>query len=116
MNSHIKHHRVYFAECKDFIKIGSTKHPVRVRLSSIQTGCPFVIKGLGWIECDCPRKTNRPRAKCSREEQIQSMFQHLRVKWLDPRCEWFHASKELRAYIEKESEPYVPYPIYAPKI
>ena len=108
----IKHHRVYFVKCKDFIKIGSTTMPVRNRLSILQTGCPFIIEGLGTIECDCPRKMANPRGDCSREIEIQSIFQSLRVEWLHEKCEWFHISEELCAYIEKEAEPYEKYKVY----
>lgn len=108
----IKHHRVYFVECKGFIKIGSTTSPVRVRLSTLQTGNPFVIKGLATIECDCPRKTNSPKAKCTTESNIQWLFQREKVKGLPSRAEWYHGTDRLRAYIEKHAEPYEKYKIY----
>jgi len=106
-----KHHRVYFVECQDYIKIGSTLQTVRQRLGYMQSGNPFLIEGLGKIECDCPRKTNRKGAKCEKEAEIQSMFEHLKVE--RRRSEWFHASEELRAYIHKNAEPYEPNPEYA---
>ena len=81
MNSHLKHHRVYFVECKGLIKIGSTISTVKQRIAYMQSGNPFIIKGLGTIECDCSRKRNRPGAKCSREDEIQSMFKSQKVKW-----------------------------------
>lgn len=108
----IKHHRVYFVECKGFIKIGSTTLPTRERLSSLQTGNPFVIKGLGTIECDCPRKTKSPRGKCDTESNIQGLFQSQKVKRLHPKAEWYHATDRLRAYIEKHAERYEKYKVY----
>ena len=99
----IKNHRVYFVKCKDLIKIGSTHRPFHVRLSSLKTGNPFRMEGLGVIECDCPAKTNRPRAKCEKEHNIQWLFQKSKVEWLSSRTEWFHATPELLAYIKKHA-------------
>ena len=111
----IKHHRVYFLECEGFIKIGSTTRPVRDRITDMQTGNPFPIEGIGVIECDCPRKANRPSAKCQEEERIQLMFKSLNIN-NGSRCEWYRGCDELRAYIEKNAESYTPYPVYDPPI
>lgn len=97
------HHRVYFAKCKDYIKIGSTIKDFPERLSSIQTGNPFPVIGLGIIACDCSRKKESKGAKCEKETKIQSMFQHSKIEWL-PRTEWFHITPELLNYIEKHAK------------
>ena len=89
-----KNHSVYFAECEGFVKIGSANN-VPKRLSYMQSSNPFEIKIIGTIGCDCPRKTNSQNASCSREDQIQSMFQSVKI-----RGEWFRYSNELRAYIK----------------
>ena len=99
----IENHRVYCVKCENLIKIGSTNKYFHERLSSLKTGNPFPMKGLGVIECDCRRKTNRSRAKCDEEYRIQLMFKKSKVEWLSSRTEWFHATPELLAYIEKHA-------------
>lgn len=104
-------HRVYFAKCENFVKIGSTKDPLQARLSAMQVGNPFVIQGLGVIECDCDRKSNYPNKECSQKDQIQSLFRKSKK-----RGEWYHATPELLDHIKNNALKSSPegYVIYDP--
>ena len=104
-----KDHRVYFMECKGFIKIGLTRDTLKSRLSVLQVGNPFLIKPLGSITCDCNCKSKPTlgnQRTCAKEAELHAMFLHLQVKNIKPECEWFHGNTALRTYIDKHAEPY----------
>lgn len=96
-----KDRKVYFAwaENTNHIKIGSTTFPVQVRLSSIQTGCPYKLKVLLVI----------PNGSYELERVFQKRFARYRTL-----NEWFQYEPEISTFIkgiledrfEKEAELY----------
>jgi hypothetical protein len=49
---------VYLIGCHDFVKVGFTDK-VAIRLSSLQTGCPYELKLLASFPSDCMERDER---------------------------------------------------------
>lgn len=84
---------IYFVECGDLVKIGTTNNDVHTRLSNMQTGNPAPMVLLGQM-----------RGGVSVEAELHRRFRALHV-----RGEWFQHSGDLRAFIadiDDGAEPY----------
>ena len=81
---------VYFLRAGEFIKIGRTTDWPHKRISELQTGCPYPITLAGFLDGDAKE-----------ESRLHKKFSALRAR---DGGEWFHAKRELLAYIEKHSE------------
>jgi hypothetical protein len=84
--------KVYFVLCKPSgcrgrIKIGWTSHP-KLRMSAIQTGCPFPIQLLALV----------PGSR-RQEKHLHEHFADLRFQG-----EWFDATDELLSFIESAKD------------
>lgn len=89
---------VYFAQCKDFIKIGwCRKHNFEGKVgnvkSELQRGNPFPITFLGIICFESEEKAK------DHERNLHTRFNHL-----SHRNEWFHKKSELIDYIREHAE------------
>ena len=75
----------YFIRCQSFIKIGKTSD-IRKRLISLQTGNPFEITLIGYLNGD-------------KEKQIHELFFEFHHK-----NEWFYLSQEIIDYVGENCE------------
>ncbi len=100
-------HKVYFIECKQYIKIGFTTNTLKSRLSVIQAHNPFKLRILGFISCDCNRKappTLGNRLTCKKEAELHAKFLSNQIQHLHPESEWFEGTKKLRKYIDENAD------------
>ena len=81
---------IYFIKCGRRVKIGIAKD-VRIRLSDIQTGNPQTVSLLGVI----------PNSTEADEMRLHHKFAEHRTG----RGEWFHLSREIKAFITEKGEP-----------
>ncbi len=77
---------VYFAGCKDMVKIGYTTD-IKKRLSSLQTGAPFAITLLATV----------PAASPQDEKELHRKFKKYRIA--GGGAEWFRLTQEIADYI-----------------
>lgn len=89
---------VYFAQCKEFIKIGwCRKHNFEGKVgnlrSELQRGNPFPIEFLGIINFKCEEKAK------AHERALHKHFEHL-----SHRNEWYRKGPELLDYITRHAE------------
>ncbi len=87
--------RVYFVRCEQGgeIKIGFTKIEVGVRLSSMQSGCPYDLKVVGIID-----PANR----------LLEAYLLMKFSPWTIRGEWFYPCSELIDFINSESREWSP--------
>ena len=82
--------KIYFITDTKNIKIGFTSGDVKKRLQQLNTGSPFNLYILGWIEGDLQK-----------EKELHKKFANLRLK---QNGEWFEAHMDLINYINEVNE------------
>lgn len=78
---------VYFVSAGDFIKIGKSTGNPKARIQTLQTGCPYKIEVIGWINGDV----------CLEKELHQRFSKH------KAHGEWFKNHSDITDYLTKES-------------
>jgi hypothetical protein len=84
----IDNNKIYFIQCKGFIKIGYTSRDISQRFSQIQSHCPYELKIIFIYEGDLYT-----------EELLHRRFNHLNV-----RGEWFLFNKEIKDFIKNQKK------------
>ncbi len=75
---------IYFIQCHEFIKVGFTDK-VAIRLSSLQTGCPYELKLIHSI--------------ASKDMEVEESLIHKRWQCYEIRGEWFRLPESMLTVI-----------------
>lgn len=87
----LTHQVIYFLECGSYIKIGRTAfHQAKARLLTLQTGNPFPILPLGYID-----------ANLKSEKDLHKLFAPFHH-----RGEWFFAIPAIHSFVLDYAEPW----------
>ena len=82
--------KVYFLTDTHNVKIGFTSGEVNKRLKQLNTGSPYQLYILWWVEGDL-----------NKEKELHDKFSYLRIK---ENGEWFEAGIDLIKYINEVNE------------
>ena len=97
--NHVRKRYVYFIKCHDFVKVGIA-HDVFMRLSMMQTGCPYKLELIHYYAC--------PDAAAAERELHDLYGKH----W--ERGEWFKLPVEEIAALQRKEVAMRPKPIPKP--